>query len=104
MSPVELKEIVYQSVAYVGMARAFDYLHATNDALAERGVESAAGQGSPRRPPHTREEKGLAVQREIVGDERGRSDVCAQPPMTKPHFQRYLSANCFGDHLHPLRR
>ena len=28
VSPVELKEIVYQSVAYVGMARAFDYLHA----------------------------------------------------------------------------
>jgi alkylhydroperoxidase/carboxymuconolactone decarboxylase family protein YurZ len=39
VSPVELKEIVYQSVAYVGMARAFDYLHAVNDLLTEAGVE-----------------------------------------------------------------
>src|SRR6478735_690455 len=39
VSPVELKEIVYQSVAYVGMARAFDYLHAANDVLTEAGVE-----------------------------------------------------------------
>src|ERR1700723_1326716 len=30
VSPVELKEIVYQSVAYVGMARAFDYLRGAN--------------------------------------------------------------------------
>src|ERR1700761_932481 len=36
--PVELKEIVYQSVAYVGMARAFDYLHAANDVLTEAGA------------------------------------------------------------------
>ncbi len=42
VSPVELKEIVYQSVAYVGMARAFDYLHAVNDVLTEAGVELAS--------------------------------------------------------------
>ncbi|MCW2528098.1 MAG: carboxymuconolactone decarboxylase [Pseudonocardiales bacterium] len=39
VSPVELKEIVYQSVAYVGMARAYDYLNAANDVLIEAGVE-----------------------------------------------------------------
>src|ERR1700749_5159842 len=37
VSPVELKAIVYQSVASVGMARAFDYLHAVNDLLSEAG-------------------------------------------------------------------
>ena len=43
VSPAELKEIVYQSVAYVGMARAFDYLHAVNDVLTEaRGRAAAA--------------------------------------------------------------
>src|SRR5215218_4394999 len=39
MTPVEIKEIVYQAVPYVGMAKAYDFLHATNDALTERGVE-----------------------------------------------------------------
>ena len=34
-APVELKKIVYQAVAYVGMARAYDYLHAVNDVLSE---------------------------------------------------------------------
>ena len=43
-------------------------------------------------------EKGLAVQKQIVG-----SDVVdklyAAAPADQQHIQRYLSANCFGDHL-----
>jgi len=37
VSPVELKEIVYQAVPYVGLAKVFDFLHATNAVLSERG-------------------------------------------------------------------
>jgi 4-carboxymuconolactone decarboxylase len=32
-----VKEIIYQVVPYVGMGKAFDFLHATNDVLTERG-------------------------------------------------------------------
>ena len=39
VTPVEAKEIVYQAVPYVGMAKVFDFLHATNDVLTERGIE-----------------------------------------------------------------
>ena len=39
VTPVEAKEIVYHAVPYVGMAKVFDFLHATNDVLKERGVE-----------------------------------------------------------------
>ena len=39
VTPVEAKEIVYQAVPYVGMAKVFDFLHITNDVLTERGVE-----------------------------------------------------------------
>ena len=38
VTPVEIKEIVYQAVPYVGMAKVFDFIHATNEALTERGV------------------------------------------------------------------
>ena len=38
VTPVQLKEILYQSVPYVGMARAFDFLHATNELLTARGI------------------------------------------------------------------
>src|SRR5271156_3409228 len=33
VTPVEVKEILYQAVPYVGMARAFDFLHVTNEVL-----------------------------------------------------------------------
>jgi 4-carboxymuconolactone decarboxylase len=39
VTPIEVKEIVYQAVAYVGMGKVFDFIHATNDFLSSRGVE-----------------------------------------------------------------
>jgi 4-carboxymuconolactone decarboxylase len=33
VTPIEIKEIVYQAVPYVGMAKLFDFLRATNDVL-----------------------------------------------------------------------
>ncbi|MDE6200708.1 MAG: carboxymuconolactone decarboxylase family protein, partial [Clostridiales bacterium] len=38
VTPVEVKEIVYQSVAYLGIGRVFPFLKATNEVLVERGV------------------------------------------------------------------
>jgi len=35
---VEAKEVVYQAVPYVGMAKVFDFIHATKDVLTARGV------------------------------------------------------------------
>ena len=39
VTPVEAKEIIYQAVPYVGMAKVFDFLHATDDVLTAHGVE-----------------------------------------------------------------
>jgi 4-carboxymuconolactone decarboxylase len=50
VTPVEVKEIVYQAVPYVGMAKVFDFLHATNNVLDERGVELPLS-GQSRSPP-----------------------------------------------------
>jgi len=97
VTPVEIKEIVYQAVPYVGMAKVFDFLHATNEGLTERGVELPLP-GQSTTTPETRAEKGLAVQKQIVG-----SDVVeklyASAPADQQHLQRHLSANFFGDHL-----
>lgn len=32
VTPIEIKEIVYQAVPYCGIAKVLDFLHATNDA------------------------------------------------------------------------
>ncbi len=95
VTPVEIKEIVYQAVPYVGMAKVFDFLHATNEALIERSVVLPLS-GQSTTTPETRMEKGLAVQKQIIG-----SDVVeklyASAPADEQHIQRFLSANCFGD-------
>lgn len=97
VTPIEAKEVLYQAVPYLGIARVFDFLHATNDVLTERGVKLPL-QGQSTTTPETRFEKGLAVQKQIVG-----ADVIdkmyANAPPDQQHIQRLLSANCFGDHL-----
>ena len=95
VTPVEVKEIVYQAVLYVGMAKVFDFIHATNDVLTERGVDLPLP-GQSTTTPENRAEKGLAVQKQIIGDDVV-ENLYASAPDDLLHIQRYLSANCFGD-------
>ena len=69
---------------------------ATNDVLTERGVELPLP-GQSTTTPETRAEKGLALQKQIVG--AGTVDAMyTNAPDDEQHIQRLLSANCFGDH------
>jgi 4-carboxymuconolactone decarboxylase len=96
VTPVEIKEILYQAVPYLGIAKVVDFIHATNDVLREHGVELPLPPQSTT-TPENRAEKGLAVEKQIVG-----SDVVdtlyANSPKDQIHIQHFLSANCFGDH------
>jgi 4-carboxymuconolactone decarboxylase len=96
VTPIEVKEIVYQAVPYVGMAKVFNFIHATNEVLTERGVELPLPPQSTT-TPENREEKGLQVQEQIIG-----SDIVEKlysfSSEDQMHIQHYLSANCFGDH------
>jgi alkylhydroperoxidase/carboxymuconolactone decarboxylase family protein YurZ len=38
VTPVEAKEVVYQAVPYVGMAKVSDFLQVTNEVLVQRGI------------------------------------------------------------------
>jgi 4-carboxymuconolactone decarboxylase len=96
VTPVEVKEIVYQAVPYVGMGRVFDFLHATNDVLTDRGVELPLP-GQSTTTPENRADKGLAVQKQIVGADTVEK-MYASATEDEAHFQRLLSTNCFGDH------
>jgi len=96
VTPIEVKEIVYQAVPYVGMSKVFDFIHATNEVLTERGVELPLP-GQSTTTPENRAEKGLAVQKQIIGGDVVEK-LYASAPEDELHFQRYLSAHCFGDH------
>jgi 4-carboxymuconolactone decarboxylase len=97
VTPVEVREIVYQAVPYAGMGKAFDFLQATNDVLTERGIPLPLD-GQSTTTPATRAEKGRAVQEQIVGADRV-GGMYASAAGDVLHFQRFLSANCFGDYL-----
>jgi 4-carboxymuconolactone decarboxylase len=107
VTPVEVKEILYQAVPYVGMAKVFDFVHATNEVLTERGVELPLP-GQSTTTPESRMDQGLAVQREIIGSEQVEL-FYASAPADEQHIQQYLSANSvpvgelFRRLLHPHR-
>ena len=97
VTPVELKEIVYQAVPYVGMGKVFDFIHATNEVLTERGIAlPLAGQSTT--TPANRLDKGTAVMCQIVGSDMV-DKLLATAPADQVHLQHYLAGNCFGDHL-----
>ena len=95
VTAVEAKEIVYQAVPYVGMAKVFDFIHATNEVLESRGIKLPL-EGQSTTSVETRYEKGLKVQKDIFGDVI--DNMYKQSPENQIHIQKYLSANCFGDY------
>ncbi|KAA2651594.1 carboxymuconolactone decarboxylase family protein, partial [Alistipes onderdonkii] len=66
VTPVEAKEVLYQAVPYVGMAKVLDFVHIANDVLVTRGVALPL-EGQSTTSPGTRFERGLAVQKAIFG-------------------------------------
>jgi 4-carboxymuconolactone decarboxylase len=95
VTPVEVKEIVYQSIPYVGMAKVFDFIHATNEILEKRGIKLPLEKQSTT-SPETRNEKGLEIQKSIFGETIDK--MYKESPANQLHIQKYLSANCFGDY------
>ena len=95
VTPVEAKEIVYQSVPYVGIAKVFDLIQATNEILESRGVRLPL-EGQSTTTAETRFEEGLALSKSIFGHMI--DDLYEQSPENQIHIQNYLSANCFGDY------
>lgn len=96
ISPVQLREVVYQAVPYVGMARVRAFVHSTNAALQARGIALPLENKSVT-APGDRLQKGLALQKSIFGAVIDKAYT--QAPPSQKHIQEFLSAHCFGDHV-----
>ncbi|MBT9775112.1 carboxymuconolactone decarboxylase [Clostridium sp. MCC353] len=90
LSPAAVKEIVYQSVDYVGMGRTWPFLEAANRIMEERGL-SLPLPGQATTTLEDRLEKGAQAQADIFGSHM--KDAWKQG-----HINRWLAANCFGDY------
>lgn len=96
VTPIEIKEIVYQAVPYAGLGKVFDFLHAANDVLEERGI-SLPLEGQSTTSPKDRYEKGLDSVREAAGDAVGQ--MLETMPDNQKYFAVFLADHCFGDHF-----
>ncbi len=97
VSPVEVKEVLYQAVPYCGINKVIDFIYTTNEIFKERGIALPLESQSTT-TPEDRLEKGLAKQKEIVGAETI-DYMYKNSPKDLLHIQHYLSANCFGDYV-----
>lgn len=89
MTPVMVKETVYQAVDYLGYGRMLPFLHVTNEVFADRSI-SLPLPGQAATTVENRLEKGVEVQAEIFG-------VQMKEAWKNGHINRWLAANCFGD-------
>lgn len=90
VTPVEVKEVLYQSVDYLGLGRVFPFFKATNDVLLARGVElPLAGQATT--TMEDRLEKGEETQIRLFGPQM--KDFAK-----KGIINKWLVDNCFGDY------
>jgi 4-carboxymuconolactone decarboxylase len=95
VNPVEIKEILYQSVPYIGISKVIDFINITNEIFTERGIQLPL-EGQSTTTAETRQEKGLEVQKKIFGEMI--DNMYKESPKDQLHIQQYLSANCFGDY------
>ena len=90
VTPVMAKEIVYQSVDYLGIGRVLPFLDITNEVLTSRGVKLPL-EGQSTTTMENRLEKGAQTQADIFGEHMLEA-------WKTSHINRWLAANCFGDY------
>ena len=85
VTPIEAKEIVYQSVDYLGYGRMMPFLEITNEILTGRGIKLPL-EGQATTTIEDRLEKGINAQAEMFGEQM------------REAWKAGLAANCFGDY------
>lgn len=93
VTELEVREMIYQGTAYLGIGRTLPFLQCFNET---RGPGAAALPSTGTTTAADRVEKGEAVQVGIFGD--GMRGFASSGPEDVRHINRWLSGNCFGDY------
>lgn len=95
LTPIEIREIVYQAVAYLGIGRVFPFLKAMNETFEAKGITLPL---APQATTTTdnRREAGTQAQVDIFGEHM--KDFWRSGPDETKHINLWLAANCFGDY------
>jgi len=94
LTPIEIKEAVYQCAPYVGFPKTLNAMTEVNDVFKARNIALPL-ESQQQVEEETRLDKGLAVQVDIFGDIITKN--LENSLINQKHIQDYLSAFCFGD-------
>lgn len=89
VTPVMVKETVYQATDYLGYGRILPFLNAANDIFTQMEIELPLP-GQATTTMEDRLEKGAEAQAAIFGEQM-------KEAWKQGHINRWLAANCFGD-------
>lgn len=92
VTPLQVREMIYQGTAYLGIGRTLPYLEKFN---ALRGAAKPI-EGTGTVSPNERTARGEDAQAEIFGE--GMRGFASSGPEDVRHINTWLSANCFGDY------
>ena len=95
ITPEEVKELLYQSVPYVGFGRAHNFFGVVIKVFDKKGIELPMAPRS-NTDSQDRYEKGLDIQNRYFGKEFIQAMKEARPEGQK-HFDNFLEGYCFGD-------
>lgn len=94
VSGAQVKEIVYQATAYLGMGRVAPFYKIVDKVFEKRGVTVEDDRQTTNLEDRMR--KGNDIQIAYFGE--GMRDSWQNAPQQTAHIQKWLAANCFGDY------
>lgn len=100
VTPVEIKEVTYQAVAYLGIGRVLPFFAINNEILKEDGV-SLPLEAQAKTTMETRLEAGIQAQVDIFGD--GHERILQVGAGREPSYQPLAGRQLFWRLLHEKR-
>lgn len=94
LTPIEIKEAVYQCAPYIGFPKTLNAINEVNEVLKSKNITLPI-ESQKQVDEDNRFDKGLSVQVEIFG--KTIAKMQESTPSNQIHMQEYLSAFCFGD-------
>ena len=95
VDPIEIKEVIYQAVPYLGIARVLPFLTTANKVLAERGIELPLD-SQKTVEDENRQSAGNEIQVQVFGE--GMRENWTFAPEGRRAINQWLASNCFGDY------
>jgi 4-carboxymuconolactone decarboxylase len=94
LTPVEIKEAIYQCAPYIGFPKALNALVQANEVFVERNITLPL-ESQTQVNEDNRHEKGVELRVAIFGDQT--RQLIQNAPENQKHIQDYLSGFCFGE-------